>query len=676
MARVVKLIENLKGKVAADGKNEQSSFDEYACWCEKALERKAGDISSAKELIGETEILIAKLKGEIASHGAEVAQLKKDIAKNLAGQKEASEMRQKEYSEYNEEKLASEQCIGALEAAIKVLSGAGTKKGFLDTSVHKAQLLSVAAQMRSVLSVALPKSVSTKDFDLVKSFVAKPEDFMAAHSGLSAAQVGQNPFGDYAPQSTQITGILQGMYDAFTADLEKDNVAEAESTKSFEALLATKKSEQATLEATLEKQETDHAAKTKQLSESQVLKDDTSDQLAADESFFADTKEACQAKASEWSVRTRLRTEELASMNEAIRILSGGAKTFESATTTFLQLVSVHKHNAVSSGAAKAYGQLKKMATQFKSMSLAKIAAAVQMGGHFDKVLVMIDDMISLLRKEEASDIVHRDLCENSQNANKNDLADLASMIQKADAMLKRMANTKGELQEEIKKLEADIKSTKDTMADLLKFRNKESAQFKQALKDDTDAVGLIRDAITALEKFYKNNKMALGLAQKGPEYAKDADKAPETNFSDSDSRKSETGGILAILAMLAEDLEKEIADGRGDDADAQDKYAKQNGASQDTLDAQEATKVGVEEELAALDEKIDATEAFKKGKSDDSDAEGDAKKALATDCAWVESHFKTRRSKRKDEMQGLVDAKAFLAGVDSGEDPLPPVMN
>merc|ERR1719181_2728579 len=103
---------------------------------------------------------------------------------------------------------------------------------------------------------------------------------------MSAAQVGQNPFGDYAPQSTQIQGILKGMYDAFTGDLEKDNAAEAESQKSFEALMATKRQEKATLEATLQQQETDQATKTKKLKDSQVLKDDTVDQLNADEAFF------------------------------------------------------------------------------------------------------------------------------------------------------------------------------------------------------------------------------------------------------------------------------------------------------------------------------------------------------------------------------------------------------
>jgi len=160
----------------------------------------------------------------------------------------------------------------------------------------------------------MPQTLSEKDLALVKSFAAKPEEFLKEHT-VAMAQVGQNPFGDYAPQSTQIQGILKGMYDAFTADLEKDNAEEAESQKTFEALMATKRQEKATLEATLQQQETDQATKTKKLKESQVLKDDTVDQLNADEAFFADTKEACAAKANEWSVRTRLRTEELNGMN-------------------------------------------------------------------------------------------------------------------------------------------------------------------------------------------------------------------------------------------------------------------------------------------------------------------------------------------------------------------------
>merc|ERR1719421_987199 len=128
----------------------------------------------------------------------------------------------------------------------------------------------------------------------------------------------------------------------------------------------------------------------------------------------------------------------------------------------------------------------------------------------------------------------------------------------------------------------------------------------------------------------------------------------------------------MAILEMLVEDLEKEMAEGRADDAEAQEKYLTQSGALQETLDSQTATKVSVEKELGDLEEKISNYEKFKDEKTADKDAEEDTKKSLDTDCKWVKTHFDSRREKRKVEIQGLVDAKGFLAGVAAGNDPLP----
>merc|ERR550537_1544824 len=179
------------------------------------------------------------------------------------------------------------------------------------------------------------------------------------------------------------------------------------------------------------------------------------------------------------------------------------------------------------------------------------------------------------------------------------------------------MGNTEKELKNEIDAVKKEIKATQKDMAELLKFRNKEEADFKQALKDDMDAADLLRKAIAALSSFYKRNKMDVPqLIQKAPEYAKDQDKAPDAGFADGNygGRKSESGGILAILEMLVEDTEKEIADGRADDKAANEEYLEQNGALTKTLDAQKATKVGLEQELADCEAKIDTTDDYKKG--------------------------------------------------------------
>jgi len=49
--KVVTLIKGLASQIEKDGKDEQASYDQYACWVESTLRRKAGDITQAKELI-------------------------------------------------------------------------------------------------------------------------------------------------------------------------------------------------------------------------------------------------------------------------------------------------------------------------------------------------------------------------------------------------------------------------------------------------------------------------------------------------------------------------------------------------------------------------------------------------------------------------------------------------
>merc|ERR1719453_1260282 len=112
------------------------------------------------------------------------------------------------------------------------MTHAGTKKGFLET-LQQAQLLSVVASVRPVLRNPVAKqNVKDSDLEVIEHFVKRPEDFFKGRN--SAIQTANNPFGDYAPQSTQIQGILKSMYDSFTSDLERSNAEEAEKQKGFE----------------------------------------------------------------------------------------------------------------------------------------------------------------------------------------------------------------------------------------------------------------------------------------------------------------------------------------------------------------------------------------------------------------------------------------------------------
>jgi len=194
----------------------------------------------------------------------------------------------------------------------------------------------------------------------------------------------------------------------------------------------------------------------------------------------------------------------------------------------------------------------------------------------------------------------------------------------------------------------------------------------------DAESVALIEQAIEALTKFYTKNNIPLNLAQKRqePEYTVDADKAPETAWGDEGGsyggRSSESGGIVAILSMIKEDLEKDMKTAAADDAEAEALYEKNRGALQDTYDKQERSKIQKEKEVADLGQASTDTTNYRNELKGDHSGEVGMETTLGTDCAWTtDGTFEDRRSKRKAEMDGLVEAKNYLAGSDAGEDML-----
>lgn len=444
--------------------------------------------------------------------------------------------------------------------------------------------------------------------------------------------------------------------------------------------METKKKELGTLQLSLERETMDEATKTKKLSDSRSDLADTKSQLEADQAFFAQSKASCKAKATEWAERTRSRTEELHGIAMAVSILSDpkAMKTFTSATTTLLQLSSSRGAASATTGA---YERLRDLATKYNSVSFAKLAlqAKAAAGGHFDKVIASIDQMISVLREDEKSDIAERDWCQNKQSKNKFDVDDLTFDITKAGKTLQRMGDEAKDLLAKVSTLEGDINTTTTNMDELKTMRDQERTAFIQAVKDDTDAIALLEQAITALTKFFRRNEVTLALPQVAADPAPETPQEPDASASPPETwtpgryegQKQASGGIVAILGMIKEDLEKEIKTGRLSDASAQKNYEADRSAMQATLEAQMKSKAAVEMEHAELKLKITSLEQHKDRQISEKDSEQKVGLSLEARCSWVKTHFASRRSKRKVEIDGLVEAKNFLAGVDNGEDVL-----
>merc|ERR1719265_1328660 len=111
------------------------------------------------------------------------------------------------------------------------------------------------------------------------------------------------------------------------------------------------------------------------------------------------------------------------------------------------------------------------------------------------------------------------------------------------------------------------------------------------------------------------------------------------------------------------EDLENEIATTKKAEAAAQKEYEEQKAAAMSTLDTLTTKKNTLETQVADTDEKItDATEEKETANTMKGQKEQYAD-ALKPKCEWIKGAFDTRKSKRNDEIEGLLEAKSSLAG-------------
>merc|ERR1719235_870644 len=340
-------------------------------------------------------------------------------------------------------------------------------------------------------------------------------------------------------------------------------------------------------------------------------------------------------------------------------------------------LQSSQKRVARSPKKEKAYQALKNVAKKHHSLRMAAMAAMVQTAteGHFDVVIGSVDKMIAELRAEEQDDIDLRDYCQDEENKVENEIEDLQHKATNIQGLIDRLNAKKKEIQADIKQTETDIAATEDAMAEALSTRNSENEDFKAALKDDMDAVALHASAVDAMTAFYKNNKLPLGLlAKKGkedPEYSVDPDKAPDAPSADYGGRSSEGGGIVSIMGYIKEDLENEIKTSKKAEAAAQKEFEGQRAAATKVLNDLKAKKTTLEGMEAETDEKIaDATEE-KASTLTMKDNKQKYRDSLKPKCDWMKGAFDTRRTKRREEMDGLLQSKAALAGAAAGEEAL-----
>jgi len=287
-----------------------------------------------------------------------------------------------------------------------------------------------------------------------------------------------------------------------------------------------------------------------------------------------------------------------------------------------------------------------------------------------EKVIKMIDDMVTLLKTEQADDDKKKDYCtaeadklDDQKKGLERKISDTETAIEDAKESVKALAG-------EIDALTAGINALDKSVAEATEQRKDENDDFTELMAQDTAAKELLGMAKNRLNKFY-NPKMYVEAPKEEAALVDisvhvQAAPPPPPEAPGAYSKKSEeSNGVIGMMDALVRDLDKEMTVAESEEKNAQGDYEKmmEDSAEKRKVDS----KLIAEKETAKAD-----AQASLENLADDKDsatkelgATNQAIQALGGECDWLLKYFDVREEARASEIDALGKAKAVLSGAD-----------
>merc|ERR1719331_1284142 len=197
-----------------------------------------------------------------------------------------------------------------------------------------------------------------------------------------------------------------------------------------------------------------------------------------------------------------------------------------------------------------------------------------------------------------------------------------------------------------------------DRLTDQILAANKTVQEIIAEIEDLEEAMGV-------LQTFYQENGLMLAQVRRVKQPFVEAGEAPTPPPSTWDSEyggaKGESTGIIAMLTMIKEDVEKDIAKADKMEEEAVAAYDKLVEDTNAAIAAKEQTKADLEGGIAADEESRTAENATKVTNEGELKSIMDYLKEIAPGCDFIAMHFKMCLTNRQIEKDGLLKAKAIL---------------
>lgn len=634
VAKVVKILKDMKGTLEKEADSDQKLYDDMVCWCKTSEEAKTKAIADGIARDKKLTALIPELAATQAQLEVEISQLQKETAANEKALREATEIRAKELAAFREEETTGVQSITGLKNAIQAISS--------NHALNQEALIQVRQTIERHSQKRPQDVTSLKGKRLIASLLQE-------RTSTSLRQ--------HAPASGEIFGILKGMKESFETNLANSQQEEADGVAEFKQLKSAKEEEIAAATKLVESKTAGLAAAGEQRAKSKEDLEDTKTQVSADQKFLMDVQERCGTMDKEFADRTKLRGEEINGVNEALKILTDDDANDLFARSTFVQedpvaLLQVEAASARQAAQARALRVLRRSGRPV----LMQLAASLH-DDVFEKVKVIVDDLIVNLKKEQADEVAQKDMCIDDINTNEKEFAEKKSDHKDLATNLESINLSIEKLKDEIAAATEEVATTQQEILKASETREAENKEFQAIVVDQRATQEILNKALKKLQAVYKAAAASLLQVHAGTQRA---GQAPPASFAPYKKSEGATGVVGMIENIIAESKEAE-AKAVKDETEGQASYQAFVQDSRAAIDAlhktiRDRTK---QSEKADADRLRDETDL--KSLGEDMDAQDKFIHRLHGQCDFLIENFDQKQADRTAEMEALTEAKSLM---------------
>mmetsp|Transcript_62236 Transcript_62236/g.166742 ORF Transcript_62236/g.166742 Transcript_62236/m.166742 type:complete len:676 (-) Transcript_62236:26-2053(-) len=637
VAKVLELLEGMRGKIVAEGETEQKTYEEFAHWCRTTSKELQREVADAKARVSELTATIEKATANIGDLSAQLDQLAAETATADKQLEEAAEVRNKEHADFSAVEAELSEAISQLERAVAVLERE-TPKASLAQVARSPAVRSVLTGLSAIISAT---TVATEDAVKLQAFLqAGDEETQAPEAAAYEGHSGTQAIID-------ILGDMLEKAEAQKADAEKAEMQAKHDymmlKSSLEASIATQKKEQE--EAKKEKAANEQ---TKATAEGDL--EEAQKELATDTKSLNDAHADCEERAHEWDVSMQSRAHEIEALDMATKILQEKTGGAQSQAYSFLQLASSSRSRV--SNMDRVVKELVSVGKSFNDRAIAMLAMRVRSASSnaadpFAKVKGLIEDMITKLEQEAAEEASAKAFCDEETaktKAKKDDhtstITDLTAKIDSAEARITK-------LKEQVSVLSKELKSIAAEQAEATEVRQEQKAEYEVVAKDYQDGLEGVQMALKVLRDYY------------GQSFAQMAQPETSTHSKSGDAASS----IIGILEVAESDFGKLLAEATESEQSAAAEYEE---LTEDNKVATAEKKTDVKyksKEIVELQHDLSELSGDRDNEQEELDSVLEYLSKLNDKCVAKPEPYEERKRRREQEMEGLKNALDILEG-------------